>query len=352
MEEKRNIENFNRELLAKYLNNEVCSREKLEVESWLNQSEKNREEMKQSRQMLEKVDVYYKTKSFNSNAVWNNVHSKIYPPQLTVIQHKKVRKETIAQFYKYAAIIVVAMLLGSVGYYIGFRNHTAVYNQIVSAEKQVLNEFVLPDGSVVALNSNSKLAFPKQFSDNVREVTITGEAFFDVKPNPDKPFIINAGNAQVKVLGTSFNVCAYPETDAIEVVVKTGKVQVISKVSEMFSESHEVFLVPGEKGTLFNKSNILEKSENINPNYLAWKTHDLVFNEVPLSEVIQCLEKVYHVEIQIMEPELNDLLLKAHFDKKPIDFVLNVVRLTFNLELSGENELYTLSNRKNEQVKL
>ena len=101
MEEKRNIENFNREILAKYLNNEVCSREKLEVESWLNQSEKNREEMKQSRQMLEKVDVYYKTKSFNSNAAWNNVHSKIYPPQLTVIQHKKVRKETIAQFYKY-----------------------------------------------------------------------------------------------------------------------------------------------------------------------------------------------------------------------------------------------------------
>lgn len=348
MEEKRNIENFDRELLAKYLNNEVCSREKLEVESWLNQSDKNREELKECQQMLKKVDVYYKTKSFDSNAAWNNVHSKINPEQLTVVQRKKVRKETIAQFYKYAAIIVVAILLGSLGYYIGFRNQMPeVYSEIISAEKQVLKEYVLPDGSVVALNSNSKLEFPKQFASDIREVTIIGEAFFDVKPNPEKPFVINAGNTQVKVLGTSFNVRAYPESETVEVVVKTGKVQVIRKTDDLLAESQEVFLTPGEKVILFNERNLLEKSVNANLNFLAWKTNDLIFNETPLSEVIQCLEKVYHIEIQLNEKELNDLLLTAHFDKKPIDFVLNVVRLTFDLELNGENEHFTLTSRTN-----
>ena len=64
-----------------------------------------------------------------------------------------------------------------------------------------------------------------------------------------------------------------------------------------------------------------------------------------MSEVIQCLEKVYHIEIQLNENELNDLLLTAHFDKKPIDFVLDVVRLTFNLELNDENEHFTLTSR-------
>jgi ferric-dicitrate binding protein FerR (iron transport regulator) len=354
MKEKMDIENFNRELLAKYLSNEVDSRERLEVESWLNLSQENRDELEQSRKMLEKIDAFYQAKSFNSTEAWNQVHSKITDTQHSIHQHKKGRKEAILQFYKYAAIIVFAILIGSATYYLGFRNqNTELYSEIISTENQVLDEYVLPDGSVVTLNNNSKLTFSNEFKNDVREVFIEGEAFFNVTPNPEKPFIINAGNAQVKVLGTSFNVCAYPETETVEVVVATGKVQVTNKNEKLSSiENNEVFLVPGEKGTLFNSQNRIEKTENTNPNYLAWKTHDLIFDEVPLQEVITCLEKVYHVNIQVEETEINDLLLKAHFDKKPIDFVLNVVRLTFNLELSGENEQFTLSNRKNKQEKL
>jgi ferric-dicitrate binding protein FerR (iron transport regulator) len=186
----------------------------------------------------------------------------------------------------------------------------------------------------------------------VREVFIDGEAFFDVKPNPDKPFIIHAGNAQVKVLGTSFNVCAYPNTETVEVVVKTGKVQVNNVNPESGNEYKEVILVPGEKGTLYNSTNVLEKALNPDPNYIAWKTRDLVFNEVPLKEVFKDLEKVYHVEIQVSDPKLNDLLLEAQFDHKPVDFVLNVIQITFDLDLKKENEQFTFSERKIEQVKL
>ena len=349
-----NIEDFNRELLAKYLSNEVDSREKLEVETWLNFSKENREELEQSRKMLAKIDAFYQAKNYDSGSAWNKVHSKLDTQQKTIGWRKKVRKEAFVRFYKYAAIIVFAVLLGSAGYYLGFRNQIVeVYSEIISTENQLVNEYILPDGSVVTLNSNSKLVFPKKFKGDNREVTVEGEAFFDVKPNPEKPFIITAGNAQVKVLGTSFNVCAYPETETVEVVVATGKVQVINKNQELTSQKiREVFLTPGEKGTLFTKSNILEKAANLDPNYLAWKTHDLIFDEVPLNEVIECLEKVYHVNIELAEPELSNLLLKAHFDKKPIDFVLNVVRLTFNLELSAENEQFTFTSRMNKQVKL
>ncbi len=346
MKEKKNIEIFNRELLAKYLSNEVNSREKLEVETWLNQSDENRDELEQSRKMLMNIDAFYKAKSFDSGAAWNNIKAKINPSEMKIIHRKKTGKEVFTKLYKYAAIIVFAVLLGSAGYYFGFRNKiTEVYTEIISTPKQVINEYTLPDGSVVALNSNSKLVYPKHFKGNTREVTIYGEAFFDVKPNPEKPFIINAGKAQVKVLGTSFNVSAYPESETVEVVVKTGKVQVTSKKSESEPELKEVFLTPGEKGTLFNKENILKKSENSNPNYLAWKTHDFIFKEVPLGEVFQCLENTYHVEIQVNEPELNDLVLNAQFDKKSIDFILNVVSLTFNLELSFEDEQYKFTSR-------
>ena len=198
---------------------------------------------------------------------------------------------------------------------------------------------------MISLNRNSSLEFPKKFKSNVREVTITGEAFFDVKPNPLVPFVIHAGNAQIKVLGTSFNVNAYPETKTVEVVVKTGKVQVSEKNREDQYPTQEVILDPGEKGTFFSENNVLEKSLNTDPNYMAWKTHDLIFNEVPLKDVVKSLEKVYHVDIQISDPELNNKLITVHFEKKPIDFVLDVIRQTLNLSLTEKNGQFIFSNQ-------
>ncbi len=345
-----NIENQSRELLAKQLVGEASAREKVELEAWLEQSEENRAEWEQSKKMLSKIDSLYQEKRFDTDAAWKNVHAQFVPTKGTVVSFQKKRKEGIATFYKYAAILVVALLLGTVGYYIGFRNQVpAVYSEVISGENQVLQQYVLPDGSVVALNSNSKLTFPKKFRDNVREVSIEGEAFFDVKPNPDQPFVINAGETQVKVLGTSFSVSAYPGDETVEVIVETGKVQVISKNTEKQTEATEVFLIPGEKGTFFTQNKTLAKSVNADPNFLSWKTHDLIFNKVPLSEVARCLEKTYHIRVDLAEPALNELLYEGHFDQKPADFVLDVIRLTFNLELTGENEHYTLSGRKNDQ---
>ena len=151
--------------------------------------------------------------------------------------------------------------------------------------------YALSDGSVVALNRGSKLLFPKKFKGDIREVTIVGEAFFDVVPNPEKPFIINAGNAQVKVLGTSFNVCAYPGSETVEVIVETGKVQVINTQTDLPAENREVFLTPGEKGTFYTENHLLEKTMNLDPNFLAWKTQSLVFTKVPLIDVVKSLEK-------------------------------------------------------------
>jgi ferric-dicitrate binding protein FerR (iron transport regulator) len=348
MKEKKNIEFFNRDLLAKYLCNEVSPVEKSEVEAWLKQSQENREELEQSRKMLDTIDNFYNAERFDSHGAFKNVKAQMNQPKMKIAYRTKIGKEVVSKFYKYAAIIIFALLLGSVGFYLGFRNHTTeIFTEVISTPSQIINQYTLPDGSVVALNSNSKLIFPKQFKGETREVTIEGEGFFEVTPNPKKPFIINAGNAQVKVVGTSFNVSAYPENETVEVVVKTGKVQVASKIGDYISVEKQVFLTPGEKGIIFSKKGIPEKSINIDPNYLAWKTHDFIFDEVPLNEVFKCLEKTYHVNIDVLQPELNDLKLNAQFDNKPIDFILNVVSLTFNLDLSVDNELYTFSNHKN-----
>jgi hypothetical protein len=135
MSEMKNIENLNWELLTKYTLDEASPLEKSEVENWLSQSNNNQEELIKNQKLLENVDSFYQLKNFNSNAAWKKLHSKLSPLQLKVVEHKKIRKEAIARFYKYAAILVVALLLGSFGYYIGFVNQKpAIYNEIISAE--------------------------------------------------------------------------------------------------------------------------------------------------------------------------------------------------------------------------
>ncbi len=346
MNKNKLIEKPDWEMLAKYLSHETTDKETEKVENWANQSGKNREELDKIRLLLSQADSVYKLKRYDSKAAWQNVSDRTNSSQQNKIRRIRFTKEKMKTFYKYAAVLVVALLLGAAGYYIGFQNPMReITSTEISANIQAPSEYILPDGSVVTLNSDSKISFPKRFKGNSREVTISGEAFFDVKRNPDKPFIINAGEARVKVLGTSFNVSAYPGNEKVEVVVESGRVEVSHKENDSVEKEEKILLTRGEKGTLLEKENVLEESVNTDRNYLAWKTRNLVFDETPMKEVINHLKRVYHVDIQTKNEEINEMVLTAEFDKKPIDFVLNVVKITFDLDLNYEDDYYILSKK-------
>jgi ferric-dicitrate binding protein FerR (iron transport regulator) len=102
----------------------------------------------------------------------------------------------------------------------------------------------------------------------------------------------------------------------------------------------------GEKGILQNEVGNLAKTINTDVNYLAWKTHNLVFENTPLKEVVQYLNKTYHTQIQLKEENLNELVLTAQFEKKPVDYILNVIQLTFDLQLEQAKNIYILSENK------
>lgn len=331
-------------LISNYLNHEASSSEIKIVEKWASQSVQNRKELDETKKMLKNANLLYEVKKFDTNGAWKKIAKKTNSPYIS--RYKSKRKNGFFHFYKYAAVFLLALLLGSIGYLIGFNNDCEISNGMSSPGQFVVQEYTLPDGSVVTLNCNSKIKFPKKFKKEKREITIVGEAFFDVKTNPEKPFVINAGNARVTVLGTSFNISAFPEQEKVEVVVETGKVQFCRKERKEDREG-EFILQPGEKGTLEQKTNHLEKNLNTDPNYLAWKTHNLVFKETPLSQVMKQLKKAYHIEIELKDKQLNELLLTAQFNKKPVEFILNVVQMTFNLNLTiDEKGQYILSEHK------
>ena len=130
----------------------------------------------------------------------------------------------------------------------------------------------------------------------------------------------------------------------MEVIVKTGKVQVLYNAA-VAKQFNELILNPGDKGTLVYSSNALLKTTNENPNFIAWKTHDLIFRATSLGEVISNLENVYKVNIRLEDPKLNGLLLTAHFNNYSLDFILEVIETTFQMETEKIDGQYILKTK-------
>ena len=297
------------------------------------------EEKTQILEIARKVDLTFELKKYPAEQAWEKVHSRIH--KQSAPNESKIRYLISNPLFRIAATVLFAALLIVSGYEVFYKSTASKKMLEVSATNQILNTFALPDGTLVSLNTDTKISYPKVFTGNFREISIEGEAFFEVVPNKDKPFIIQAGNAQIKVLGTSFNVNAYPSVNSVQVVVETGQVQVLNKATKA-NETDELILTPGETGTLVYSNNLLLKSTNQNPNFLAWKTRNLIFKATSLAEVIENLEKVYNVNIQLADPRLNELLLTAQFNDYSLDFILKVIETTFRIEARKENGQYIL----------
>ena len=343
METKHNIENVRWDLLARYLSNEATEAECLEVEQWEALSEDNRELLRQCRISFGKARLWYENRRFNSQAAWEKLQNQLQGQTPVIPMYKVPAPKRLYQtIIRVAAVALLAVALGVTAYYYGFRQQTGDrYTEVVSGEHQVIQGIALPDGTVITLNCNSRLTYPSEFNGNYREVFMEGEAFFEVEPDADHPFIITAGKTRITVLGTSFNVCAYPDQERVEVVVESGRVQVTAEGLQT-RRGEELTLTHGEKGTFMPREFSLAKSLNSDPNVYAWKTRQLVFNETNLTEVLSTLEKVYHVQITTDGISAADLLLTANFSDQSVDFILDVIRLTFNLELGSVDGRYIL----------
>ncbi len=161
---------------------------------------------------------------------------------------------------------------------------------ITTSANERLKNVTLPDGSTVTMNCNTTLSYMKHFRGNTRNVELTGEAFFEVTPDKSRPFIIQADEAAIRVVGTSFNVDTKGSSSTVEVYVSTGIVEVYKPESR----NNSVFLHPGEMGTV--SKNIINSKKASNENAIAWKTGRMDFRDIPLSEAVEMLNKMYRCE--------------------------------------------------------
>ena len=211
------------------------------------------------------------------------------------------------------------------------------YNEICSSV-DAITKVTLPDGSSVWLNHSSSLKYPTMFHGNSRTVELIGEGYFEVAHNTEKPFIVTAGAIDIKALGTTFNVMAYPEEDRIETSLIEGCV-------ELQREGPYVKLIPLVKMrptdlAIFQKSNNVFTVRTISDDrYFSWKEGNIVFNKEPIGEVAKKLSRWFNVEIQINDPRLNELTYTGTFVDETLPQVMELMAMISPVS-------YTISDRK------
>jgi len=262
---------------------------------------------------------------------WNRINRRIESAENV----EKIRRISfMPSLLKIAAMVIVVFGLG----WLLFEYATPEKVTVASAADQRNIGVKLPDGSSVYLNHNSYLTYPETFGRNNRKVRLEGEAFFDIAPNPAKPFTIDAGNARVKVLGTSFNVITDNGNDEVEVYVSTGTVMLSTN-----DGSRSLTLEPGYIGKLSGSKS--DSGLNTNENYLSWTTGILNFDGERLEVVFMDLKRSFNINIIASDPSINDFRLTSLFENQPHDTIVQVICTTFNLHSVKEGETYTLSRR-------
>ena len=200
------------------------------------------------------------------------------------------------------------------------------------------SELFLPDGTKVFLNAGSRLVYPENFTGKSREVFLSGEAFFDVKHDKQHPFIVQTEDFRVKVLGTRFNVSAYPTDNIVETVLAEGKVNMEKNNAGMFDKAIE--LAPNQMASFNRTTNETNVKSVDTDNYILWTEGLLKFESTDLSRITKRLERYYNIRFQYGEPLLGGLRISGKLQlKDDIDEVCERVARAASVKIvkKGEN---------------
>ncbi|WP_461637274.1 FecR family protein [Labilibaculum euxinus] len=193
-------------------------------------------------------------------------------------------------------------------------------------------DFFLSDGSKVILNSMSKISYPINFKNDIREISLTGEAFLEVSKDKKRPFIVEMQFAQVKVLGTSFNISAYESDEYNEITLVEGHVKVNNG-------SNESFLIPGKQAICSCRDVISVRDVDVNI-YTSWTRGIFEFNKMSLKKITTSLERWYNIKFNFTDNAIENKKFTGAFKKgTPIESILNFIEETTNVKFIKKNDL-------------
>ncbi|TKG89042.1 DUF4974 domain-containing protein [Puteibacter caeruleilacunae] len=328
MQKKKGIE-----LLEKYLSGTVSSNEINELQQWL-------EDASHVETVSEWMGEHWDLADANANnkdeaeSILLELKSKI--EVYSVDRNRKTNVFSLRRWLRIASVIILPILFLGAGYFLATnsnRFHEAGDLQMIVPKGQKV-QVVLADGSEVWLNSESTLTYPSAFKTDSREVKLTGEAYFKVTHNPERPFIVKTDGVDVKVLGTEFDVCNYGDDEFVQTTLVSGKVE-LKFYNETGKRSKPLILKPNEQATFSRKTSKVVLSQLNAVDHTGWKDGRLAFKSVAFGDLARKLERWYDVKFIFEDEELKNELYTGSFDKETFEQAINALRLSshFNYKI-------------------
>ena len=325
------------EIIARYLSGELSGQEKTQFEQWLSENSANQQLFEETKQVWELSNEYHDPIDVDSSAAWNRFEQKMEQPEVDTppTVQKTAKTFRIGQLLRIAAV-----LIGVAGLAIWLFQNQGNSNNWIAVQTALgeQKEITLPDGSTIWMNADSKIMYAHDFAEN-RQVTLSGEAFFDVQRKETHPFTIESGKTLTTVLGTSFNIRAYPAESSVEVKVESGKVS----FAEKLGTNEPIILIKDEKGTLDKKAWQLKKTKPLLDNSLAWRSKNIAFDNTNMKMVIQDLERYYQIAIETQNASILNCHFTGTFKNRNLSEVLKALQFALNISTSKTDKLYTFS---------
>ncbi|MEQ6120019.1 FecR domain-containing protein [Reichenbachiella sp. MALMAid0571] len=335
------------DIIAKALSGEK-NPDKSKLDEWLNENQSHKTIFNSFRfhwMHHKKLPIISKEK------VYKRINNRIKHDEIKV---KDIKKPFWEYFGRIAAVLLVATGLVWLvnNYHQTLTKHSSDIVEKINPKGQK-STFMLSDGTIIKLNSASLIKFPSQFDRNKREVILEGEAFFEVKRDVEKPFIVHSGNIETTVLGTSFNIQAIPDHNEIKVAVVSGKVSVKSKNDTLYSKGlQEIYLEPNEIATYSKDQHIINKDRFKLEEITGWKDGVLVLKNANLDQIKLKLEAWYGVNITYANSRTAEGEITANYYNEPIENVLESLAYTLRFEYSMNDKNIEISflNLKEEAI--
>jgi len=305
------------DLISKDLANSISEKERLNLEELLKDDPQTKETYK-ILNIIEPVS-FDKEQARDMEVIKQMTHQKIFSQN----PGKTIQMRSLPYWMSIAALLIIALTLGYQTYRL-----SRVSDIEINTPKGVYSKVELPDGTIVFLNSGSKMIYPTRFNGKKREVKLWGEGFFDVKKDAT-PFIVSSQRIRVKVLGTAFNFRNYPSDSLGVVTLERGAVEL-----SLANHNKKVVLKPNEQVILNkNKAEFLVKSKIDPKDFSSWKDGEFVFKSISFPELCNNLERRYNYTFVIESNKYNHETFTGKFKHgENIEQIMEIIKLNTSIQ--------------------
>lgn len=344
------------EIIARVLSGEASPSEKQKLLSWFEESEENAREFGNYESLWNALEIIGRKNEFDTQRAYQK-----FSDYLEGIQESR---KPVTFFVKLIRVAAIVIITAGISYFAGYYSRPKTDEQVQQCQivtpKGAKTYVELPDGTKVWLNSESRLRYPGKFSNNIRNVYLEGEGYFEVAKDKQRPFIVHTSKINVRAVGTAFNVKSYPSEGVIQTTLVEGSV-VIEKPSEGHAGKNDqktsiAYLKPNQQATFYKSTSVIDISSRtavVKANeqqvpdqkekvvmkdsvllakeidtdlFTAWKEDKLVFDNEPFESLSVKLERRFNMKFHFMDDEIRQFRFTGRFNEISIEQLLKALQ--------------------------